>query len=117
LARPDKAAGARRAGQLAQRVHVPPSAWLRRARQRLQKQFTWLDVQRFPHPRQREQRGVGLAGFDLLPVAPVHLGATRSLLEREKRSFTPRTHIGTKSTAEDSLGDGKLGHAPMETYN
>jgi hypothetical protein len=85
---------------------------LRHPGRRLAKQLTRLNVQHIGHTREREQRRIGLGGFDLLPVAPVHLGTARGLFEREGRRGAPRTYIGTKSMAEDGLGDGQVEHAP-----
>jgi hypothetical protein len=88
------------------------SALAGHAGRRLAKQLTRLDVQHIGDTRQREQRGIGFGGFDLLPVAPVHLGTARGLLEREGRRGALRTYIGTKSTTEDGLCNSKVEHAP-----
>jgi hypothetical protein len=49
---------------------------------------------------------VGVTDLDLLPVAPVHLGARGSLLDGQGRSEAQSTCIGGNATAELRRGDG-----------
>lgn len=58
-----------------------------------------IDAERLRETHQRLEGGVGIAGLDFLPEAPVHSGALGRIHDRQPAIGTQALHVGCEALA------------------